>query len=149
MRIDWIKANAGHSDKDACLMWPFPHKSRPNIKWGGVGQTAARVMCTLAHGQAPTPEHQAAHSCAQGVQGCVNPNHLRWATHLENMEDRELHGNTARGVRNRGGGKLTESKVMAIREFSHTVGPVALADLFGVSRELIWKIQTRRLWSHV
>ena len=55
---------------------------------GGRRQSAHRAMCELVHGPAPTPKHQAAHSCHRGCDGCVLPQHLHWATDAENRAER-------------------------------------------------------------
>lgn len=89
-----LQSLVGH-DGDECITWPF--STNPQ----GYGQTyycgevmgAHRVMCILEHGAPPTPEHQAAHWCGRGRDGCINPKHLRWATAKENIADKfNLHG---------------------------------------------------------
>lgn len=55
--------------------------------------------CTLAHGDRPTPDHQAAHSCGEKL--CCNGSHLRWATRVENMRDAIRHGTLRGGGRGR------------------------------------------------
>lgn len=83
------------SSAEGCIKWPFSCTPQ------GYGQTyyqgevmgAHRVMCILAHGVPPGETHQAAHWCGKGADGCVNPNHLRWATPAENIADKfHLHG---------------------------------------------------------
>lgn len=49
-------------------------------------------MCQKAHGDPPSPKHDAAHSCGRGHEGCVNPNHLSWKTKKQNQADRITHG---------------------------------------------------------
>lgn len=44
------------------------------------------------------PELEVAHS--DGIRTNNNLANLRWVSHVENMRDRDLHGSTARGVRN-------------------------------------------------
>jgi hypothetical protein len=53
---------------------------RPNPK----NFNAARVMCELIHGPAPSPEHEASHLC-EDEWLCINPDHLIWETKKENM----------------------------------------------------------------
>src|SRR5262249_40076296 len=52
--------------------------------------TASRLVCTLAHGEAPAEGMEAAHSC--GNRPCCNKRHLRWATCTENTADKLAHG---------------------------------------------------------
>lgn len=76
-----------------CLIWPYG--KYPNgygqIGVGGGTKVVSRLVCELAHGLPPTPKHEAAHSCANGHSGCVNPRHLRWATSKENKADVIAH----------------------------------------------------------
>lgn len=92
--LEMLMALVGHNGED-CVTWPYSRNPQ------GYGQTyfcgevmgAHRVMCILAHGSPPSPSHQAAHSCGRGSGGCVNPEHLRWATAKENIADKfNLHG---------------------------------------------------------
>jgi len=78
---------------DDCLNWPFNRSQKGYAQiWQDGRQTlAARRVCLLAHGPPPTPEHEAAHSCGNGHDGCIAPGHLRWATHAENIADKQLH----------------------------------------------------------
>lgn len=78
-------------DGDACLMWPFQWPEcdyYPRIKYNGKTVKVHRAVCLEAHGPAPEGKNEVAHSCGNGIQGCCNPKHLRWATHVENMADR-------------------------------------------------------------
>ena len=47
-------------------------------------KNAARLMCELFYGPAPTPEHEASHLCEDNWL-CVHPWHLCWETKRENM----------------------------------------------------------------
>lgn len=132
---------------DDCLGWPFStNKGRALIWWEGRLVPAARVVCTETYGPPPTPEHESAHSCGKGHEGCVTPRHLRWATIVENMADKLIHGTHPRGERN-GLAKLTEADVRAIRALSESgESQYALARRFGVSRENIREIAHHRRW---
>lgn len=97
---DWLRANVDFSGSE-CLTWPFYRKNNGygEATLDGKKSVASRVMCILAHGEPPTPKHEAAHSCGKGHEGCVNPNHLRWATASENQLEREAHGTSNAGDR--------------------------------------------------
>lgn len=89
-----LESLVGHKGEE-CVVWPYSRNPQ------GYGQTfycgevmgAHRVMCILEHGEPPSERHQAAHSCGNGSGGCINPDHLRWATPKENIADKfNLHG---------------------------------------------------------
>lgn len=131
----WLAQHQNYAD-EACLVWPFGRKSDGYGQASGI--SAHRAMCILAHGNPPTPKHEAAHSCGKGHLGCVNPKHLRWATKKENNMDRFKHGTA---------GKLTESQVLAIRSDTRTGRAIAAA--YGISPATVCLIRKRKTWSHV
>jgi hypothetical protein len=47
-------------------------------------KNAARLMCELFHGPAPTPLHEASHLCEDNWL-CVHPFHVIWETKKKNM----------------------------------------------------------------
>lgn len=145
-RLAWIKAHARHSGVE-CLTWPFAYD--PNgygqICEGGIKTSANRAMCLSAHGQPPTPEHEAAHSCGNGNGGCLNPTHLRWALPVENQADRIAHDTHIRGDR-APAVKLTEREVLEIRNLYGSVSAAQLGRRYGVSKTAILKIHNRTNW---
>lgn len=100
-------------------------------------------MCTLAHGEPPTPEHEAAHRC--GNPKCRNPRHLRWATGSENSYDKLVHGTDNRGEKH-SAVKLTADDVQFIRRASSVLTSSCLASFFGVTKATIKSIRHRRAW---
>ena len=145
--IEWIDQHKAYQHEE-CLTWPFAVNSNGRGKIGGHGpqMSAPRAMCIAAHGEPPTPEHQAAHSCGNGHNGCMNQKHLRWATHAENMADRDFHGKTVRGTRTNTN-KLTEDQVHEIRRRIGTQSNISLAREFGVSGTMICDIKKGRAWA--
>ena len=89
LRFVRTSAKAGADD---CIEWPFAtyDGGYGRVKWRGSTTTASFAVCELAHGAPPTVDHQAAHSCNN--RKCCNPRHIRWATPVENAQDRVLHG---------------------------------------------------------
>jgi hypothetical protein len=131
-----------------CIQWPFANagngygKVRFRSKW----TFAHRAVCFMAHGEPPTHVHQAAHSCGNGHEGCVNPKHLSWKTPKENVADTSLHGTRNKGERN-GQCKLSTAQVTSIRKATGKEMQRVLSDRYSVSRATISDIQTRRRWS--
>lgn len=146
----WLMENVGHDGKD-CLIWPFGRFADGRAKGAfgaGKSRVAARAMCEERHGPPPTSSHEAAHSCGNGYGGCVNPEHLRWATRQENEDDKEAHGTRVRGERV-GSAILTEQQVRDIREISTVFDYPIIAHEFGVTRGCIGDIVRRKNWRHV
>lgn len=134
-------------DGDECIIWPFSRTAEgyAELRKDGVRHIASRYICDIAHGPAPTPKHQAAHSCGKGHKGCVTKRHLRWATVSDNQMDRVEHGTSNRGQRHPHD-KLTEDDVRAIRSLHNIVEQAELAGRFNVSRSTIQDIQYRNSW---
>jgi hypothetical protein len=138
----FLRANVA-CDHDACVIWPFGRNARGYglAVIGGVQTLASRWMCILAHGEPPTPKHEAAHGC--GNSSCVNPRHLRWDTPKGNQADRNPHGTHNRGERN-GKTRLTSADVRAIRSAPPDLK--ALVSRYGVSKGCISKIRSGTRW---
>jgi hypothetical protein len=143
----WLEQHADYAGDD-CLKWPFRvnDHGRGMVTLAGVQMTAPRAMCTLAHGKPPTPEHETAHNCGKGHEGCINPRHLRWDTAAGNQADKVLHGTIIRGEAVNTA-KLTEDQVREIRRIGSTMARKETAAMFEVSYWTIWEIQTRRSWA--
>lgn len=126
---------------DECLIWHFSTNGTGYGRLGylGKGYYAHRLMCEMAHGPAPTPQHEASHSCGNGGAGCVNPRHLDWKTRSANQLDRRRHG-TAATNRHGPTGKLTSSDKMAILALRGKLPQRAIAAKFGVHFETISRI---------
>lgn len=90
----WLGKVALTYEGDDCLAWPF--YTRPDgygeVRYDGKNWVVSRLVCEMVNGPAPSPHHEAAHSCGKGHEGCVAKAHLRWATHKENHDDRKQHG---------------------------------------------------------
>lgn len=146
-RQRWIAEHANFAGSE-CLIWPFSRTDSgyPQFKVGGASTLASRVMCAVAHGQPPTPEHQAAHSCGRGNKGCMNPRHLRWATRNENEADKVVHGTLPRGER-QGSSRLTSAQVREIRRLAGLATHREIATRYGVSRGHVGRILARGEWA--
>lgn len=133
---------------DECLVWPFSTDGHGYGQFhkGGKPIKAHRYVCMLAHGEPPSPAHEAAHSCGKGHLGCCNPNHLRWATHQENETDKLVHGTHKRGCRHHNV-KLTEREVLEIMQLKGCMSQRELASRYGVQASAIASIHAGKTWS--
>lgn len=98
---EFLLAVLGATTND-CVEWPYAKCSsgHANISGAAIGYStniASRIICEMAHGAPPTPEHEAAHSCGRGHLGCINPQHLRWRTHQQNMQEIPVHRKNGQG----------------------------------------------------
>lgn len=147
--ILWISEHKNYQ-LDDCLIWPFFREEN------GYGQTvfngkkskASRVMCIMAHGEPEGDGYQAAHSCGNGHIGCVNPRHLRWATHKENGSDMVAHGRSTRGRKNPMA-RLTDAQVLEIRAVCDggSVSQSAIGKMYGISQSTVSTINLRQNWA--
>jgi len=131
-----------------CLIWPY---FRSDYGYGQIARNGKprkvhRIVCEMVHGAPPTNRHEAAHSCGNGHNACVNPLHVSWKTHIENEADKISHGTVNRGERN-GQAKLTSATVLAILAARGTGTQRAIAERFGISRTCVSLIHSRQRWS--
>jgi len=137
---------------DECLIWPYARTQKgryAKVRIAGVDHIVSRLVCEAVHGKSPTSFHQAAHSCGRGSDGCVNPRHLRWATPVENADDRRAHGTVLCGERNPSA-KLTYESAEAIREIFRRNPKATLASvgrIFGVSKATVGKVRNNQMWT--
>lgn len=136
----WLAMHLDHEDKEFCLIWPFRLASNGYAQVGGDRHIPHRMMCEHRHGPAPSPEHQAAHSCGNGDHGCVNQWHLNWRTPTENQLERYEHSGLAPRA------KLTLEQVEEIRSVKGKEVITWTATRFGVSEANIRQIQSGKTW---
>lgn len=135
---------------DDCLTWPF---SRTLYGYGdlwvdGVHFPAHRYICKVINGDPPSPDHEAAHSCGNGHEGCINPNHLSWKTPKQNQADRILHDTHKRGERSHLA-KLTEDQAREALRLKGLVSQEEIAASFNVSRGAISHIHRGNSWAWI
>lgn len=135
-------------DSSDCLIWPFAREEHGYaiLNKDGRCQIVSRLACEDVNGKPPRPDDQAAHSCGNGHEGCVNPTHLRWATYEENREDMVSHGRSLRGAKNHFA-KLTEPDVRKIREMLGVVPQRTIAVQFGITQSAIQSIASGKSWA--
>lgn len=139
---------ASLSRKEECVLWPYRRdKYGYAVLRVGDKKTLAQIyICEKAHGPKPSQLHEAAHSCGNGHQGCVNGNHLRWATRSQNQMDRVNHGTSNRGEKNHLA-KLTKADALFIKENYLKIPTPDLASMFGVSLSTPHAIATGKTWA--
>lgn len=118
--------------------------------YGGIGINKKTILAHRAswmvfRGEIPQGM-MVLHHCDNRL--CINPDHLFLGTHIDNMNDRDKKGrNKPRpGILNPKA-KLTVKDIVAIR--NSKLGPVEIARNYGMDRGTIWRIRTRKYWSHI
>jgi len=147
--MDWLISHQSYAGDD-CLKWPYGCGTngyglihQPN----GSGQRSApALMCEFISGPKPSDDHECAHSCGKGHEGCINPKHLRWATRSENQAERISHGTEIRGEKAYQA-KLTREQVRCIRELAGVRSKAQVAREFGVSDGAVRGIQSGATWA--
>lgn len=131
--LEWLERTISAAS-DQCILWPFAtnDKGYGMVLFEGKVQGAHRASCALVHGPSPSAAHEAAHSCGNGHIGCINPRHLRWATHAENMRD---------GRRPKKPMKLTAAQAREIAARPPSQFSIHIAEEFGVSISTISRIR--------
>lgn len=136
---------------DDCLKWPFGDRGNGYgcLNYEGKSQNVHRIVCRRIHGEPPTKEHIACHSCGKGHEGCCNPNHIFWGTPKSNQADRLIHGTHGRGERC-GTSKLTAQQVIEIRSRYRSKGATKIAAEvakdFGIAVGTVYGIWYRKAW---
>jgi hypothetical protein len=134
--------------EDACLFWPYGRYGNGYcaIQYEGVQTFAHRVMCRLAHGEPEYEDLEASHTCNKGHEGCINPRHLTWETHVENHQRRRGRPHTRdAGVRIHNRATLTPEQVIDIWKNGRPAAE--LAKLYGVTTTAIYSIRSGRKWA--
>lgn len=133
---------------DSCWIWTaglFP-SGYGSISIDDRTYKVSRVVYELAHGKFDK-KLSVLHRCDN--KKCVNPKHLFLGTHRDNMNDMVKKERQSRGEDSRS--KLTEKQVKKIRSVfkKGTVTKQDIADMFKVSRKLIFNIINRIAWKHI
>ena len=139
----------GHGRDGDCHVWRLAPDSQGygSFKCRGMRQGAHRASYLLSCGPVPVGMF-VLHSCDNKM--CVNPDHLRVGTTLDNMRDMSERGRSAHGTKHPAA-KLTDRHVREIRRryAAGEISQLALSEEFGVSQFLISKVVRREAWRHV
>jgi len=141
---------------DGCWFWTASrgHGGYGAVWWNGCMTSAHRVAYRVAVGEIPSGMC-VLHKCDNPL--CVNPEHLFFGTQQDNLSDMTSKGRQAVGasvVTRRGEecnfSKLTAPQVQEIRRLdSSGVSSADISSKFGISRKYIWRIVSKKSWTHV
>ena len=136
---------------DGCWNWTGSKNIDGYGRVGIDGKTFSthRLSYSLFNGDIPSGK-SVLHHCDNPP--CVNPEHLFIGTQADNVRDCASKGRIRVG--NRKGerhptAKLTEDQVNQIRFYSGYLTQEWLANYFGVARQTVGDIITRRIWKHI
>lgn len=111
---------------------------------------ATHIALALSGQPRPSAGHQALHSCDN--PRCVNPAHLRWGVHDDNMADKITRDRCSRlvGETNPNGTAVTpEAIAFKTYVLNSPKGNILLGRELGKSTTLIGDIRRGRKWKHV
>lgn len=131
-------------DANGCHVWQLS-LNKGYAQWRLNGKTVKllRVVTELAYGLPESNKH-ALHSCDN--RACLNPQHLRWGTNLENIQDRVNRNRSTTGEKSRTA-KLTWDQVAVIRAtYQSGVTLRELAKQYSMSHTVIQKIIANQIW---
>jgi len=111
---------------------------------------AHRIAWMFAYGEIPKRK-KVLHTCDN--RACVNPAHLFIGTQADNMHDMNIKQRHGKGYKrpnaareNHYGAKLSEKQIVIIRTLQGKLTHKAIANRFGVSRQLIGMILNNKRW---
>jgi DNA-binding transcriptional regulator YiaG len=109
-----------------------------------------RLSCFLAHGETTIPRAVVMHLCDN--RPCINPEHLRWGTQKENIQDASAKGLMKGRNHTRGEdhpmSKLTWLQVNQIRRMRrhNKIPQRVVAKLFYISQATVNDIDQEKIW---
>ena len=134
------------NDGTGCILWTarpggggYPHLSVNNKT-----KLVCRIVLEKKLGRPIADGMESCHSCHRKL--CVFEDHLSEGTHQSNIEDRQKAKRHAHGERV-SGAKLKAEQIPAIR--SDPRSERALAEVYGVSANVIGEIKRGNSWKHV
>ena len=114
---------------------------------GSIKREVHRIVCEAFHGLPTDPALEAAHGDGDVFNN--RPDNLRWATHRENIADKQRHGTQLRGSRMTSA-KLTEEQVLTLRrQVLAGEDRRRLANVFGIHKSHVDAIARGDCWKHV
>ena len=136
-------ASYGEQHPDECVLWPYAitGSGYPNLSINRTNVSGHRWVCEQKHG--PCPEgKEASHSCGNAT--CVNPHHIVWATHAENIAMKRQHGTENFGEKHPTS-KVTAADVRELRAAYRSL-IAEWADRLGLTESQVRNIISCRSW---
>lgn len=135
-----------------CLLWfgAINSDGYAHIKWNGRVESAHRLVWRERYGEIPAGK-VVLHRC--DVRCCLNVNHLRIGTQLDNIADMNAKGRHAAGPQPKiqgerhGNRRLTDDAVRQIRVDKRP--ETKIAEEYGISRSVVGGVRRRETWRHV
>lgn len=148
--LNWVNDVAINFKDEECLNWPFgkDKDGYGSMRFKGKYCRAHRVVLEISSGPPPSEDSVCRHLCGKGHEGCVNPMHLMWGSHVDNAQDRILHGTDLAGERN-GRCILSDDDVLFIYGSKGKIRQIDLAKIYGVSRSAIAHIHSGKNRSEI
>jgi hypothetical protein len=149
----WSKVDI--KDTDECWEWKAmrlkpigANNGYGQFEYNGKLQLAHRVSFLLSGGILTEKKPWVLHLCDN--RACVNPTHLYAGTHQENMNDMKLRGRSCHKPGEKSGSsKLTDQKVLEIRDIGNKISDRKIAKLYGIGRTTVKHILRRETWRHI
>ncbi len=147
--IQWALSKCIRQE-NGCLLWPGAHRNGyGRIRFEGKLVCLHRLLCEHYHGRKMVDGECALHRC--DTPSCISESCLFIGTNLDNVADREAKGrNIVKHGEESGSSKLKEIQVIEIIRLLKSGERVRLlAERYGVSLDLIYRIKQNRLWKHI
>lgn len=136
-----VRELAQSPDKDGYMRVRLTPPSGKQVR-ASVHSLVARAF----HGACP-PGQQCRHLNGDKLDNRAS--NLAWGTPVQNANDRDAHGSTARGTTN-GWARLTDDAVRAIRrDCANGESQRTVARRYGTSQRNVGRIVHRQRWTHV
>jgi hypothetical protein len=147
-------ARVAKAGDDECWLWNgHVVKGGYGIMWAdGRHLLATHIALELDGRERPAPpEHFALHGdCSNPA--CVNPQHLRWGTQIENMKDCKRLGHLYRAsgaAHSQAMPDTPENRLRKLQVFAWPGRQEDVAKELGLSRAMVGDIRAGRRWAHI